>query len=65
MGVKSAEKDIMDYLQTVVEKKGGESVKRDFRKMPYYWRNGALFNGAKNPLAIARSRRRSDGGSAR
>jgi hypothetical protein len=50
LGVKGAEKDVLDYLETVVEKKGGEWTKRDFKKMPYFWRNGGQFPPAKNPL---------------
>jgi hypothetical protein len=49
LGIKGAEKDVMDYLETVVEKKGNESTRRDFKKMPYFWRQGGQFVPAKNP----------------
>jgi hypothetical protein len=42
-------KDIVEYLDDVVAKKGAESIKRDFRTSDFAWRVGAGFVPAKTP----------------
>ena len=41
---------IIEYLEVVVDKKGGEAVKRDFRNKQYYWRIAGQYHPAKAPL---------------
>jgi len=41
------EKEILNYLEEVVDKKGREWSKRDFRTSPYNWRVGAALVPAK------------------